>query len=128
MDYLDMYQMILEIISNKNPKDLQELLDYSQKYPLVKEYIRSDNNNQILIRDIQDTTISLINDGLISGVISPLKFVTLIKLNGLTILGFQYLKKLKESATKQQIKNTLKERNLTMTPQALTKMLSQLIF
>jgi hypothetical protein len=103
MNYFDMYKMILEIIAEQNPKDFQELLDDSQKYPLVKEYIASDNNNQILIRNMQDTTISMINDGLISGIISPLKYVTLIKLNGLTISGFQYLKKLKTISIKMKL-------------------------
>lgn len=128
MNYLDMYKMILEIIAEKNPQDFQALLDDAQKYPLVKEYIASDNNNQILIRDMQDTLTSMINDGLISGTISPLKFVTLIKINGLTILGFQYLKKLKEQTTEEQIKHILQKDGQTLTPQALTSALSQLIF
>ncbi len=128
MNSFDMYKMILEIISEKNPKDFQELLDASQKYKLVKEYLLSDNNNQILIRDLQDTTISMINDGLISGIISPLKYVTLIKFNGLTISGFQYLKKLKEESTENQIKVILKNDGLSMTPKTLTKALAQIIF
>jgi len=128
MNSFDMYKMILEIISEKNPKDFQELLDASQKYKLVKEYLLSDNNNQILIRDLQDTTISMINDGLISGIISPLKYVTLIKFNGLTISGFQYLKKLKEESTEDQIKTLLKNDGLSMTPKTLTKALAQIIF
>ncbi|GEO48103.1 hypothetical protein [Companilactobacillus kimchii] len=128
MNYFDMYKMILEIIAEQNPKDFQELLDDSQKYPLIKEYIASDNNNQILIRDMQDTTISMINDGLISGIISPLKYVTLIKLNGLTISGFQYLKKLKNDLNKNEINNLLKQNGLPLTPSNLTKTISKLIF
>jgi len=128
MNSFDMYKMILEIISEKNPRDFQELLDASQKYKLVKEYLISDNNNQILIRDLQDTTISMINDGLISGIISPLKYVTLIKFNGLTVSGFQYLKKLKEESTENQIKAILKNDGLSMTPKTLTKALAQIIF
>lgn len=128
MNYFDMYKMILEIIAEQNPKDFQELLDDSQKYPLIKEYIASDNNNQILIHDMQDTTISMINDGLISGIISPLKYVTLIKLNGLTISGFQYLKKLKSDLNKNEINNLLKQNGLPLTPSNLTKTISKLIF
>lgn len=128
MNYFDMYKMILEIIAEQNPKDFQELLDDSQKYPLVKEYIASDNNNQILIRNMQDTTISMINDGLISGIISPLKYVTLIKLNGLTISGFQYLKKLKNDLNKNEINSLLKQNGLSLTPSNLTKMISKVIF
>lgn len=128
MNYFDMYKMILEIIAEQNPKDFQELLDDSQKYPLIKEYIASDNNNQILIHDMQDTTISMINDGLISGIISPLKYVTLIKLNGLTISGFQYLKKLKSDLNKNEINNLLKQDSLPLTPSNLTKTISKLIF
>ncbi|WP_404279782.1 hypothetical protein [Companilactobacillus paralimentarius] len=123
-----MYKMILEIIAEQNPKDFQELLDDSQKYPLVKEYIASDNNNQILIRNMQNTTISMINDGLISGIISPLKYVTLIKLNGLTISGFQYLKKLKNDLNKNEINSLLKQNGLSLTPSNLTKMISKVIF
>ncbi|CAJ1185850.1 hypothetical protein CPEBRM1_ABPJDJAI_00837 [Companilactobacillus paralimentarius] len=128
MNYFDMYKMILEIIAEQNPKDFQELLDDSQKYPLVKEYIASDNNNQILIRNMQDTTISMINDGLISGIISPLKYVTLIKLNGLTISGFQYLKKLKNDLNKNEINSLLKQNGLSLTPSNLTKIISKVIF
>ncbi|CAJ2232067.1 hypothetical protein CPBBRM18_IMEEAPEM_00867 [Companilactobacillus paralimentarius] len=128
MNYFDMYKMILEIIAEQNPKDFQELLDDSQKYPLVKEYIASDNNNQILIRNMQNTTISMINDGLISGIISPLKYVTLIKLNGLTISGFQYLKKLKNDLNKNEINSLLKQNGLSLTPSNLTKMISKVIF
>lgn len=128
MNYFDMYKMILEIIAEQNPKDFQELLDDSQKYPLVKEYIASDNNNQILIRNMQDTTISMINDGLISGIISPLKYVTLIKLNGLTISGFQYLKKLKNDLNKNEINSLLKQNGLSLTPSNLTKIISEVIF
>lgn len=128
MNYFDMYKMILEIIAEQNPKDFQELLDDSQKYPLVKEYIASDNNNQILIRNMQDTTISMINDGLISGIISPFKYVTLIKLNGLTISGFQYLKKLKNDLNKNEISSLLKQNGLSLTPSNLTKMISKVIF
>lgn len=128
MNYFDMYKMILEIIAEQNPKDFQELLDDSQQYPLVKEYIAGDNNNQILIRDMQDTTISMINDGLISGIISPLKYVTLIKLSGLTISGFQYLKKLKNDLNRNEINNLLKQNDLPLTPSNLTKMISKIIF
>ncbi|GEO58202.1 hypothetical protein [Companilactobacillus bobalius] len=128
MNYFDMYKMILEIIAEQNPKDFQELLDDSQKYPLIKGYIASDNNNQILIRDMQDTTISMINDGLISGIISPLKYVTLIKLNGLTISGFQYLKRLKNDLNKNEINTLLKQSDLPLTPSNLTKMISKIIF
>ncbi len=120
--------MILEIIAEQNPQDFQELLDDSQKYPQVKEYIASDNNNQILIHDMQDTVISMINDGLISGIISPLKYVTLIKFNGLTISGFQYLKKLKNELNKNEINALLKQSDLSLTPSNLTKVISKIIF
>jgi hypothetical protein len=120
--------MVLEIIADKNPKDFQELLDDAQRYQLVKDYIASDNVNQFLIDDIQETTLSLINDGLISGIVSPLKYVTLIKFNGLTIAGFQYLKKLREEDTKNQVKKILEENGQMSTPQTLTKAISKLVF
>ncbi|WP_119325940.1 hypothetical protein [Companilactobacillus musae] len=128
MTSFDIYKMILEIISEKNPKDFQELLDASQSYQIVKDYIASDNPNQFLIDDMQNSTISMINDGLVSGIISPLKYVTLIKLNGLTIEGFQYLKKLREKNIEQQVKNILENDGLVMNPKTLTKALSELIF
>lgn len=128
MDYLDMYKMILEIIAQKNPKDFQEILDDSQRYQIVKDYIASEEPNQFLIQNMENTTLSLINDSLISGIISPLKYVTLIKINGLTISGFQYLKKLQEEDTANQIKAILKNNKQTITPESLTKALSQLVF
>ncbi|WP_057880433.1 hypothetical protein [Companilactobacillus kimchiensis] len=128
MDKFAIYKMILEIIAEQNPKDFQELLDDAQRYQIVRDYVASDNINQFLIQDIQDTTISLINDGLISGIISPLKYVTLIKFNGLTIAGFQYLKKLRETDIQTEIESILKQDNLSMTPQTLTKALSKLVF
>lgn len=128
MNKLDIYKMILEIISEKNPKDFQELLDDTQKYQIVKDYIASDNPNQFLIQDIQDSVISMINDGLISGIISPLKYVTLIKINGLTIEGFQYLKKLKEDDVEQQVKAILQTNDQPMNSKTLTQALASLIF
>jgi len=128
MNSFEMYKMILEIIAEKNPKDFQELLDNSQRYKLVKAYLASDNNNQILIRDMQDTTISMIDDGLISGIISPLKYVTLIKLNGLTVAGFQYLKKLKTDITEDQIKTLLANDGLSMSAKSLTKVIAKIVF
>ncbi|KRL46015.1 hypothetical protein FD29_GL001778 [Companilactobacillus mindensis DSM 14500] len=128
MNKFDIYKMVLEIIADKNPKDFQELLDDAQRYQLVKDYIASDNVNQFLIDDIQETTLSLINDGLISGIVSPLKYVTLIKFNGLTIAGFQYLKKLREEDTKNQVKKILEENGQMSTPQTLTKAISKLVF
>lgn len=128
MNKFELYKMILEIIADKNPKDFQELLDDSQRYQSIKNYIASDNVNQFLIDDMQTTTISMINDGLISGIISPLKYVTLIKFNGLTIAGFQYLKKLREEDSEQQIKTILKTDDLNTTPETLTKAISKLVF
>lgn len=128
MNKLDIYKMILEIISEKNPKDFQELLDNAQHYQIVKNYIASENPNQFLIKDMQDSVISMVNDGLISGIISPLKYVTLIKINGLTIQGFQYLKKLQEDDVEQQIKAILKTNDQPMEPKNLTKALASLIF
>ena len=128
MNKFDIYKMVLEIIADKNTKDFQELLDDAQRYQLVKDYIASDNVNQFLIDDIQETTLSLINDGLISGIVSPLKYVTLIKFNGLTIAGFQYLKKLREEDTKNQVKKILEENGQMSTPQTLTKAISKLVF
>lgn len=128
MNKFELYKMILEIIADKNPKDFQELLDDSQRYQSIKNYIASDNVNQFLIDDMQTTTISMINDGLISGIISPLKYVTLIKFNGLTISGFQYLKKLREEDSEQQIKTILKTDDLNTTPETLTKAISKLVF
>jgi len=128
MDYLDMYKMILEIIAQKDPKDFQEILDDSQHYQIVKNYIASEEPNQFLIQNMENTTIGLINDGLISGIISPLKYVTLIKINGLTISGFQYLKKLQKEDTANEIKAILKSNNQAITPETLTKALSQLVF
>lgn len=128
MNKFDIYKMILEIIADKNPQDFQELLDDAQHYQFVKDYIASDNVNQFLIDDIQSTTLSLINDGLISGIVSPLKYVTLIKFNGLTIAGFQYLKKLRETDTRNQIKTILEENGQVLTPQTLTKAISKLVF
>lgn len=128
MNKLDIYKMILEIISEKNPKDFQELLDDTQKYQIVKDYIASDNPNQFLIQDIQDSVIGMINDGLISGIISPLKYVTLIKINGLTIDGFQYLKKLKEDDVEQQVKAILQTNDQPMNSKTLTQALASLIF
>lgn len=127
MNNFDMYKMILEIIAEKNPKDFQELLDESQHYQIVKDYITSDNVNQFLIQDMQNMTVSMINDDLIAGVISPLKYVTLIKLNGLTITGFQYLKQLRQEDTHKQIEEILKSNNMPLTPKSLTKALSNLI-
>ncbi|CAJ1181278.1 hypothetical protein CPR19088_GLDEOEPO_01495 [Companilactobacillus paralimentarius] len=128
MNKLDIYKMILEIISEKNPNDFQELLDDTQKYQIVKDYIASDNPNQFLIQDIQDSVIGMINDGLISGIISPLKYVTLIKINGLTIEGFQYLKKLKEDDVEQQVKAILQTNDQPMNSKTLTQALASLIF
>lgn len=128
MNKLDIYKMILEIISEKNPKDFQELLDDAQKYQQVKDYIASDNPNQFLIQDIQDSVIGMVNDGLIAGIISPLKYVTLIKINGLTIEGFQYLKKLKEDDVEQQIKAILQTNDQPMNSKTLTQALASLIF
>ncbi|TGD22104.1 hypothetical protein EGT49_09715 [Companilactobacillus suantsaicola] len=128
MNYFDMYKMILEIMAEKNPKDFQELLDDSQSYQKVKDYIASDNNNQILIRDMQNTLVSMIDDNIVSGVVSPLKYVTLIKLNGLTIAGFQYLKELQNQAIKEEIDNLLKQENLAMSPKSLSKVLSKIVF
>lgn len=123
-----MYKMILEIIAEKNPGDFQAVLDAAQKYPKVKEYIQSDNSNQILINDMQNTLTSMMDDGLITGVVSPMKYVTLIKINGLTILGFQYLKKLKEETAIRQIKTVLENNGQNMTPATLTSALSEIIF
>lgn len=123
-----MYKMILEILAEKNPQDFQELLDDSQRYQTVKDYIASDNINQFLIQDMQKMTIQMINDGLISGIISPLKYVTLIKLNGLTILGFQYLKKLRQRNIKSKLEDILKEKSTPITAESLTKVLSELVF
>ncbi len=123
-----MYKMILEIMAEKNPKDFQELLDDSRSYQKVKDYIASDNNNQILIRDMQNTLVSMIDDNIVSGVVSPLKYVTLIKLNGLTIAGFQYLKKLQDQAIKEEINNLLKQENLALSPKSLSKVLSKIVF
>ncbi len=128
MNKFDIYKMILEIISEKNPKDFQELLDDTQKYQIVKNYIASDNPNQFLIQDLQDYVTSMINDGLIAGTISPLKYVTLIKINGLTIQGFQYLKKIQEEDAEQQVKTILNSNNQPMNSKSLTKALSSLIF
>ncbi|WP_334333584.1 hypothetical protein [Companilactobacillus sp. HBUAS59544] len=128
MNYFDMYKMILEIMAEKNPKDFQELLDDSRSYQKVKDYIASDNNNQILIRDMQNTLVSMIDDNIVSGVVSPLKYVTLIKLNGLTIAGFQYLKKLQDQAIKEEINNLLKQENLALSPKSLSKVLSKIVF
>lgn len=128
MNYFDMYKMILEIMAEKNPKDFQELLDDSRSYQKVKDYIASDNNNQILIRDMQNTLVSMIDDNIVSGVVSPLKYVTLIKLNGLTIAGFQYLKELQNQAIKEEIDNLLKQENLAMSPKSLSKVLSKIVF
>lgn len=123
-----MYKMILEIMAEKNPKDFQELLDDSRSYQKVKDYIASDNNNQILIRDMQNTLVSMIDDNIVSGVVSPLKYVTLIKLNGLTIAGFQYLKKLQDQAIKEEINDLLKQENLALSPKSLSKVLSKIVF
>lgn len=128
MNKFDIYKMILEIISEKNPKDFQELLDDTQKYQIVKDYIASDNPNQFLIQDLQDYVISMINDGLIAGIISPLKYVTLIKINGLTIEGFQYLKKMKEDDVEKEVKAILDSNNQPVNPKTLTSALSSLIF
>lgn len=128
MNYFDMYKMILEIMAEKNPKDFQELLDDSRSYQKVKDYIASDNNNQILIRDMQNTLVSMIEDNIVSGVVSPLKYVTLIKLNGLTIAGFQYLKELQNQAIKGKIDDLLKQENLAMSPKSLSKILSKIVF
>lgn len=128
MNYFDMYKMILEIMAEKNPKDFQELLDDSRSYQKVKDYIASDNNNQILIRDMQNTLVSMIDDNIVSGVVSPLKYVTLIKLNGLTIAGFQYLKELQNQAIKEEIDDLLKQENLAMSPKSLSKILSKIVF
>lgn len=128
MNYFDMYKMILEIMAEKNPKDFQELLDDSRSYQKVKDYIASDNNNQILIRDMQNTLVSMIDDNIVSGVVSPLKYVTLIKLNGLTIAGFQYLKKLQDQAIKEEINDLLKQENLALSPKSLSKVLSKIVF
>ncbi|PMD70685.1 hypothetical protein [Companilactobacillus nuruki] len=128
MNNFDMYKMILEILAEKNPQDFQELLDDSQRYQTVKDYIASDNINQFLIQDMQKMTIQMINDGLISGIISPLKYVTLIKLNGLTILGFQYLKKLRQRNIKSKLEDILKEKSTPITAESLTKVLSELVF
>ncbi len=123
-----MYKMILEIMAEKNPKDFQELLDDSRSYQKVKDYIASDNNNQILIRDMQNTLVSMVDDNIVSGVVSPLKYVTLIKLNGLTIAGFQYLKKLQDQAIKEEINDLLKQENLALSPKSLSKVLSKIVF
>lgn len=128
MNDFDMYKLILEVIADKNPQDFQELLDEAQHYQAVKDYIASDAPNQFLIQDLQSMTISLINDGLISGIISPLKYVTLLKLNGLTVKGFRYLKKIREDDAKQQIDAILKSDNLTTSSKTLTQALSKLIF
>lgn len=128
MNDFEMYKMILEIIADKNPKDLQALLDESQHYQIVKDYIASDKPNSFLIQNIQEMALNMINDDLISATISPLKYVTLIKFNGLTVLGFQYLKKLKEQDTKQQIESILNQEGHVMSAKNLTEILSKLIF
>jgi len=128
MNCLDMYKIILEIIAQKNPKDFQEILDESKHYQIVKDYLASESPNQFLIQNMENTLLSLINSGLVSGIISPLKYVTLIKVNGLTISGFQYLKKLQEKDAINEIKAILKSNNQAITPETLTKALSQLVF
>ena len=120
--------MILEIISEKNPQDFQALLDKAQSYQIVKDYIASDNPNQFLIQDLQTDVVNMIDDGLISGTVNPLKYVTLIKINGLTIEGFQYLKKLKEADVEKQVKTILQTNGQTMNSKTLTQALSSLIF
>jgi len=124
----DIYKMILEIISEKNPQDFQALLDKAQSYQIVKDYIASDNPNQFLIQDLQTDVVNMIDDGLISGTVNPLKYVTLIKINGLTIEGFQYLKKLKEADVEKQVKTILQTNGQTMNSKTLTQALSSLIF
>lgn len=128
MNKFDIYKMILEIISEKNPQDFQALLDKAQSYQIVKDYIASDNPNQFLIQDLQTDVVNMIDDGLISGTVNPLKYVTLIKINGLTIEGFQYLKKLKEADVEKQVKTILQTNGQTMNSKTLTQALSSLIF
>lgn len=128
MDKLAIYKMILEIISQDNPQDFQALLDDSRKYQSVKNFIASDEPNLFLIQDMQESVINMIEAGLISGQVNPMKYVTLITLNGLTVEGFQYLKKLREEETEKKIKAIIKSNNQALNAQTVTEALSSLIF
>ncbi|MFH5812301.1 hypothetical protein [Companilactobacillus sp. FL22-1] len=128
MDKLAIYKMILEIISQDNPQDFQALLDDSRKYQSVKNFIASDEPNLFLIQDMQESVINMIEAGLISGQVNPMKYVTLITLNGLTAEGFQYLKKLREEETEKKIKAIIKSNNQALNAQTVTEALSSLIF
>lgn len=128
MDKLAIYKMILEIISQDNPQDFQALLDDSRKYQSVKNFIASDEPDLFLIQDMQESVINMIEAGLISGQVNPMKYVTLITLNGLTVEGFQYLKKLREEETEKKIKAIIKSNNQALNAQTVTEALSSLIF
>lgn len=129
MNYFDVYKIILETIKNDNPQDFQSLLNCLYKDKKVKKYVDDDKtDNQVLIKTFMHTLKNMINDGLVLGNITPTKQVTLIRLDGLSTVGYTYLIKLKDKKFTGKLKSTLKSEGVPMTPQSLTKFLAQMIF
>lgn len=127
MDYFDIYKIILETIKEHDSKNFQELLDDSYKNKKVKNYVDDKNkDNQILVKTFMHTLKNMIDDGLVLGKVIPTKGLTLVQLDGLSTVGYDYLLKLKDDSFGGKLKTALKDEGIPMTPQSLTKFVAKL--
>lgn len=129
LDYFDEMKLILEIVKDNPNIDFQKLLDISLSYKEISKYIKSGKNEHELIKQLNNASKNLIDEGYIEGkaVLTKDK-IYFIMFNHLTTNGKLYLEKYKDKSFKNKAKKVLKEQGLPKTWNGIIKAIANLIW
>lgn len=127
IDYFELYETILRVIKDKNPSQNDEFLSYMNEEELIKKSLISGVDNKLLVRATFETADNLIDDGLIKGTKTQSKEGKHFIFEGLTTSGHMYLLSLEKPEFKEKAKKILKEEGFPVTPQSISKVITNLI-
>lgn len=124
-DYCKLYKTILSTIQKATPETGQQLFDALS----YDDYITQEkSSNPNLVQETLAVLDNLIADGLVNAKQTSTKNIPLYSIYGLSTSGQKFLDEMKKPSFDEALKNYLKENGLPLSPQSISKFVSQLIF
>lgn len=124
-NYFELYKTILITIHECSPETGHQLFNALSSNDYI---LHEKDSNPNLVKDTLLTLDNLIKEGLVNGNITSTKSGNIYQLSGLSSLGYQYLSEMKAPNFSAKLKKYIKENGIPLTPQAITKLLAQIIF
>lgn len=128
IDYFRLYETCLRVISEQKPEQTQDFLINMNSEEVIKDELAKGTDSKLLISATFETIDNLLDDNLIKGKRINTKQGPVYMFEGLTTIGYQYLKALEKPEFIDKLKEALKEDGIPFSPSEITKLIAKLIF